>query len=44
MLLAKRCVIPMELGDLLQQTLGDLLFQYQESAEQKRRKLLQYHS
>ena len=33
MSLAKCCVIPIELGDLLQQSSGDVRFQYQESTE-----------
>lgn len=35
-LLAKCCVIPTEFGDLLQHSSGDVLFHYQESAEQQR--------
>jgi len=35
-LLAKCCVIPVELGDFLQQSSGDVLFQYQEFREQQR--------
>ncbi|KAK4821646.1 hypothetical protein QYF61_026507 [Mycteria americana] len=35
--LAKCCVIPIELRDLLQQCSGDVLFQYQKSTEQQRR-------